>query len=727
MDKIFAPYTFIPFSNNKVPETYKTREELPSHARVIEGNLTGWIEYHFKAETPVSVGGERDHNTNCSKFCRDGLDRLMIPGSTVRGMVRSHAEMLSFSYPEFIDDNTYMYRKFAGNCKQLRTDYSTEMNLLEKTELKIPAGVKAGWLSCDQNNNYYITPVEEFGQQGTTYFKIHERDLREKNILDEEQYMYTEKIDRYSARKKEMSLDDYKKYLNRIKNDEYHPYRGKTVSFDYDGRFLNLGSGRYTGRLLNSEWIEGKTHHYLVSEKMSGDSFQVSKEQILDYERDYERNKIQNKKLGELADFYALPERGNKKLFFYKKVEEDKNELLGMGPTPYFRIFFKNSVHNGIHIEKPDGYDYVSSVFGYAGKRKCDKSEAYKSRVSFSDALYEGNKKPEYYSLTLSSPKGTAIQMYLDQTGKDKTNLNTYNNSFSLRGYKVYWKRNGVIKDHGVKKNVMSRLETLPKDSVFKGTVYFDNLREDELGLLLLSLRFNKEGSEELQETYMIGGGKPYGFGKIKPYDIKLHLINQKKRFTNVNLEEEKKDQADLIEHYKKVFIETLETKYKIKLKDQPTWKIYKKYIEQAGDQVTSDSMAYADLKTYASYEPLSTAAEILYSGNRKDQQKKRKDKENGVLGNRLKAAVWIANREITPAQLELLKKDMGIKSPKKITNKKEIKEQTIRDYAKKCGTILLPYDALKNHIKKAMELYDRVLITKKGPEGEDAGWEKMK
>ena len=722
MDNIFAPYNFIPFSNVKVPVPYKSKEELPGHARVIAGTLTGRIEYEFTARTPISVGGERIKEQNRSRFCRDGLGRMMIPGSTVRGLIRSHAEMLSFSYPEMIDDSTYMYRKFAGNSIKLRNEYTNRLKASQGSDLRLPDGVKAGWLSCDKDKNYYFTPVREFGKYHTTYFQIHERDLWEANVLKQYQYMYKEKINKFRPRTRNIrnELKDYNNYLKSKVNKTYQPYRGDLVSFDYDGRIRNIGHGTFKGRVLNSAWMNGKTHHYLVSEEKTGTRFEVSKDQILDYERDYDRNKIQNKKLRDQKDFYALPERGKEKLFFYKRAG-NTGKLLGFGPTPYFRIFYDYPVSTGIPMMEPNGYDYASAVFGYTGKNKESRLDAYKSRVSFSDALYTGDSKDtKDYSVVLSSPKGTAIHIYLDQTGKNKDTLNTYNDrNFELRGYKFYWKKSDILEEVG-KTNVTSHLETLPAGSVFKGTVYFENLREDELGLLLLSIRFNNESNDSPRETYMIGGGKPYGFGQIEPGKVHLYLLDQKKRFTELNISE--KEASDSIDSFKKNYINTIEKDFGIRLMDQPTLKVYKRYAEQKGEQIAAQDKAYIDLKGYASYVPLPTAAEVL---NKPVEQSHDFNTTSAISNAGRKGVVWIARYPITPNQEEKLKSGLGIRE-KYNSIIEWADEDNVRKYADSFGTILLPDSTRDYLLRLAERLYEHVIVSiKKG--SRDDGWRQIK
>ena len=69
----------------------------------------------------------------------------------------------------------------------------------------------------------------------------------------------------------------------------------------------------------------------------------------------------------------------------------------------------------------------------------------------------------------------------------------------------------------------------LDKNSKFKGKIYFENLTNDELGLLLLSLKYNNKTKES------IGMGKPYGFGRININKMELYIEDINKKFTSLD------------------------------------------------------------------------------------------------------------------------------------------------------------------------------------------------
>jgi hypothetical protein len=481
--------------------------------------------------------------------------------------------------------------------------------------------------------------------------------------------------------------------------------------------------------------MRGKTHHYLVSEEKSGTRFEISRDQILDYEKDYERNCIQNGKLKTYKEFYQLPEKGREKLFFYK-VDSGTNRLVGFGPTPYFRIFFEYSTREGIPMTKKEGYDYATSMFGYVGADGRKKPEAYKGRISFGDARLDAEAKTVFRDVLLAGTKGTSVHMYLEQTGKNKDTLSTYNDpDMELRGYKFYWKRSEIPFSEG-KDTVMSHLETLPAGSVFKGEIWFENLSEDELGLLLLSLRISD--NEEDHESYLIGGGKPYGLGQVRPGSISLHILNQEKRFTELNISEE--DRTSDIPALKKTFKKVLREKYGIDPEKQDTWRVLGQYAGQENMDYCLGPDAYMALQkqkqdnpdkpNYASYEPLPTAAEIM---NKKDTATAgsrpavpangRQTDRKASSGSNKGSMVWFAKYRLSREQEELARsygaKGRCDKVPEWCTR------ELLQEYAATCQTVLLPGTTRKDLVEFAKTVFEHVYVSVKTGQY-DSDWDQL-
>lgn len=735
MEYGFAPYNFIPFTEGmKTPEPYQKREELPRHDIVSDGRYSGRIEYEIENLTEMIVGGTSKKQEK--QFFKDGQGRYAIPGSTMRGFVRSHAELLSFSYPDMVDDNLYLFRKFADKSKKLREEYAGQIKAEAETPYGLPNGVKAGYIYCTrdkQGKRYYIKPVKEFGSLGTTFFKVHERNLRKAGALSPSQCLYREEIKKFKPQDKRNALREYREryvreYLKKYKNRNYRPYHGNRIHFDYcDGRLdkLNDSHAPYEGIVMNSAYIEGKTHHYLVSSQLndSKSPVEISLEHVEAYTRDLTRNAIQNPTLKgdrakkeKLNPFYSLPEKpvrnendlkeikDNGKLFFYKIGSDGK--LVGFGSTPYFRIPYLHSAKEGIPYKEPAGYDFARSMFGYAGKQ-----ESYRSRISFQNAVWvDGDQSDRERTFLQGEPKGTAVQLYLDQTGKQVENLTSYNDrDFQLRGYKIYWKRENPIEpSDGGKRNMTGKFQMIAPNQHFKGVIYFDNLSGEELGLLLLSIQFQDPAQKKRDETYMLGGAKAYGYGKVKFDQIKLFLYDIKQSYLSPNAVETEKTTE--IQTYKEAYKEYLKSNFDIDFDKTDTVRVYRKYslTDQMDDYLKNhNDTGYMSFKEYAARNPLASAAELLQENVTQSSttasQRKRKKPE--VVWR----SSWVASRK----QQDKIAGKLGVTSCDLIPMDSQLNILSVGAY-KKYDTIILDERAKRDELDVAKQNFKNVYQFKK-------------
>jgi hypothetical protein len=156
-----APYNFIPLNEKVVPA-----EEIPEFDRYYtENRFTGYIDIEIKALTPLYIRDtltEEEYKQKLEKEKRDetyinpdffspgGLPR--IPGSSLRGMIRTLVEIMSFGKFMFFDDARLYYRGLADKCKNLRDEYRNKIR-----------GKSAGIL-YKVRFEYFIKPSKGFKQ-----------------------------------------------------------------------------------------------------------------------------------------------------------------------------------------------------------------------------------------------------------------------------------------------------------------------------------------------------------------------------------------------------------------------------------------------------------------------------------------------------------------------------------------------------------------------------------
>ena len=89
-----APYNFIGLSK-KVNHVEK--ENLQAHNVISTELKSGRIQYEIEAVTPVFVSAGKNQNDRTERFYQNCYGEKVIPGSTIRGLVRSNVQILSSS------------------------------------------------------------------------------------------------------------------------------------------------------------------------------------------------------------------------------------------------------------------------------------------------------------------------------------------------------------------------------------------------------------------------------------------------------------------------------------------------------------------------------------------------------------------------------------------------------------------------------------------------------
>jgi CRISPR-associated protein (TIGR03986 family) len=682
-----APYNFIPFPDKVVYRHYikeymdnscedelddlknKSIDELPYHDKFYKDLKSGHVDYIIKTQTPMFIG---DGSGNFFKV----NDTYTIPGSTVRGKVRSNAEILSWSYPEFIEDKRLWYRG-AFSDDVLKKIYRKV--LLPEKNSKINDNVKAGYLT-NENGQYKIISARE-DKNHKTFRSIHEGELcrecgkikkdselisfmyflnynenPEKNSWNKFNKLKNEKKSLENELKKKIGNKEDKELnirINKIEKEKkdilknstnryYKPYHCNIKykidkdnkleitdikKFDYDENY---------GILMNSNKIKGsnKQNHYIIyAPDLNGKPKIIDKDLKVSFETNV-RYSIKN-----TPDQFKLPDRGKTIPVFY--VLGKNNKIDSFGFTPYLKIAYEKSVLDGLKIKreyKNQALDYVQSIFGFANfsyngndvsykvkpvldkqlsaKDYKDNNVSYKGRVYFTNAKL-CNQKSAVNSIlkSLMNPKINSFQLYLQQNEikdegfqmdkstykkrlkKYKMNLKTYSGDFNLRGQKFYWIKDKPDIKSGCKnkadpqENQFAELTPIESEAEFKGRIYFENLSNDELGLLLMSIKPFEEAVEN------IGQGKPYGFGKAKFNILDVKAVDFTNRFKKFNCREEEYVNLD-IEKCKKAFEDFMKNSLGCKLKETYRYKCF--CISKYKNQVPkNEEIEYMELKEF--------------------------------------------------------------------------------------------------------------------------------
>ncbi|WXR61426.1 TIGR03986 family CRISPR-associated RAMP protein [Peptostreptococcaceae bacterium AGR-M142] len=587
-----SPYNFIPFPKNYIYR-YNSLDDIPNHNNRLGLNnnedtnnqankkfksidktekneelLSGVIDYSIRCHTPLFISDGNEDNPNFFTI----NDEYVIPGSTLRGKIRTNTEILSNSYPEFVENQKLWFRGLADKSKKVRNDYQNLLkNNSKNNEItEITNFVKAGYLIKNESNKYEI--IQAFGYKDKngnehsfrlvkeTYLKKKIKDRKYKNIFmfrDDTPWGEINDIKQNKRMKNFEKQREIGGILRRYQNVSYMPYFvDVNYSVDYKNKLSDIkikdNNQKDYGILMNSSSMGSKQNHYLIYKPNDSKERLEIDDKIIDsfltnvlYQQknkncympmNYDKNNQVN--LRELNQNIKVP-------VFYK-VEKDKQNnnkeiVKAIGFTPYMKLPFKNDVLEGIKdelIDNKNKIDYSNAIYGFTNKEftKDNKStgqeehysKSYKGRVYFENAriirTHKNNRlKTTKHDKILSNPKITSFQLYLTQDYNDINRLSIYNDdNFELRGYKFYWLKDNIYTadrhlDQRSKNNtkIQTRINALDnkqnnRNLEFESKIHFSNLTKDELGLLLYSIKPFEEGREN------IGQGKPFGFGQVE-------------------------------------------------------------------------------------------------------------------------------------------------------------------------------------------------------------------
>lgn len=552
---VSAPYNFVSFYNDVVEVE---EAQLQNRKNIEESLLSGEITYSFQGKTPVLVSDGKDH------FFKNEYGKYAIPGSTMRGLIRSNTQILGLSgFDQDIDDYSLMYRNVAAGANQKYYNdnlLGAGQIVVDGKQLSILKNVAAGYL-MKEGDSYYIYKcvVEEIRPElcAMNYYVLNERTIKSK--LNDNGFKFFKNNPQYLQH----NFKDSRTFTREVRGNKVH-YTGKSngsympfytpISYELANlkNVTNVGDvGVYQkeGYLVGTGAMQEKKALYVVP-AMNADvnkRIHIPEEDVKAYRIDFEKKKNTLKSKfknapEQLEKIYGLPKEGEIKPIFYIQL----GEKLYFGPTPRLRVFYDHNIKEGLRQKKVD-FDLANSILGMSNQ-----NASYKSKVSFSDAIAYGAKEGEAKKKVLAEPKPTSYLDYIKQTvGEDISTYNT--DQFELRGVKQYWLHEGVSKfgENIANENVGSLICPLDKNTEFKGKVRFKNLTKEELGLLVWSIKLNSNSGMN------VGKAKAYGYGVIKLQEIGVKVLNTKKAYLG-SLDElcgeiyDDSDPEELIECYKR-------------------------------------------------------------------------------------------------------------------------------------------------------------------------------
>jgi CRISPR-associated protein (TIGR03986 family) len=539
-----APYNFVP-----LPERVLTAEQalgprvpLPwqAHDRYLPDTHHGWIDLTIETLTPLFIRGPVQHDEQGGWDQREArlrpdpwttLDgRPVIPGSSLRGMLRTLTEILTYAKLTPVNDAKPFYRtvagKIAGKADRITKAYG---NRLVRGDAK-PDG---GFLR-HHDGAWSVQPAEA--------------------VLRVSHELLARRWPKFA-------------YPPQPRGDTYKPRWPTDDGLQYQACWVRRhGTTRRVADIClgarpdGGEWLAGtlvltgtapnkKAEFVFLTPTRTAPPVEVPEAVWERFHDDDQLTQWQERAFppdqptpgarpaaGHLADGEPV---------FFVHGPEGTVEFLGRAGM--FRFPYDRSLHDLTPEELREGpLDLAEAIFGYVpgggGPRM-----AVKGRVFVEDAVAAdtpgGWFEQELVPRILSSPKPTTFSHYLTQDGRqgvDRRTTYLRGDDTTVRGHKLYWHR---WDDHDglavVAETDQARLReelrvgtdtqhTLIRPVragvAFTGRVRFENLSDVELGALLASVGL-PEGC-----AHKLGMGKPLGLGSVH-LTPRLQLIDRRRRY----------------------------------------------------------------------------------------------------------------------------------------------------------------------------------------------------
>jgi len=503
MSNVKSTYNFVPAPNEN--EVYKPDwADQISHDIPFEDGESGEIELKIIAQTPIFIrnGHAKDQEVNeFSHYYDDDGKHYFIPGSSLKGMLRSVLEIMSFSRmnTKLVSNDRYSFRDLSSATNQYMINYK---------EFKI----KGGWLTENSDGSWKIEECDDLAF-------IDHVELQNKNLPFRDLFLEkAPKPDEKTAKFK------YSTVPETLLKGKFTTFR-KTIipgqirnMANYDAINGKVGTLVFTGQPAKRSEPEtkkssGKFHEFVFFDAENPNHIAVSPEMQKDFKFIYyndDRNNI-SKDWKFWRDGFLS--KGKKVPVFYSK--DGNGKLNHFGLAYMYKLPFKNSVAQLEPLKSyKENLDLATAMFGFT-----DKDNGLKGRIMCADAIQSNDCEVlAPVEEILGGPKASYFPFYLKQYKEDKKSYFTYDdNNATLKGFKRYpvhqeTKSGSYDQKQLENKKVFSTFRPLASDSEFTTKIRFHNLKAAEIGALLSAISFH---GNQNKCFHNLGAAKSFGYGKV--------------------------------------------------------------------------------------------------------------------------------------------------------------------------------------------------------------------
>ena len=571
-----APYNFVPLPE-VVVTAVKSAEDLPDHDRYDPDRYTGYFEVTLTTMSPVYVRcpltrqefdldeqnkdrngrpidtqtryTDRIKNTPDFFYTRD-RNQPVIPGSSLRGMLRSVLEIVSYGKVPWITEKNLFFRTLDDTA--IGRYYRSRMT----------GKVETGFLKRKADG--YVIKVCRMARVQRTLLSNRLGDLYEGHGPN--------KTPRWNGQPRQwisvwVRLSNNGKFVKEICYNQPAERNGwqkgiLVITGDVPGKkkeFVFLLPDPNAEEIPVPEKLIERFH----------DDDQITQWQ----ERAFPKDKPEPNCRDRNGMLRRNPPEPGDPVFFLR----ENGQLTFFGRAQMFRLPYTKRPIDLVppELRRPEDIDYAEALFGFVRTREeledmkqrgvvseippqGDKRRAYAGRVFVTDAVLEEGQTDFWLSSNpitpkiLATPKPTAFQHYLtQQEPDDKNKLDHYDSppphDTVIRGHKRYWHQ-GLSTNQGltldqIRCQIMETSRILPNSTQhtqfrpikpgvrFKFRIYFENLSERELGALCWTL--HPLGDPRKTYCHHLGMGKPLGMGAVK-LEATLYLTDRQTRYSSL-------------------------------------------------------------------------------------------------------------------------------------------------------------------------------------------------
>jgi CRISPR-associated protein (TIGR03986 family) len=536
-----APYNFVPLPEKVVP---LDADKIPGHD-VYTGH-TGYISCMLETRSPLYTRcavdpeffrqygdkpfyelPEDQKNKFAHCFSLDNAEIPLIPGSSLRGMVRTLVEIASFSKVQPVTSQPLVYRA-VGDTSSLGEGYRGRL-LHEVDHRTYEFKMRAGYIR-KLGGLWVIVPARSLN--GAAFARVEQSDIPD------------------NLPKWHHARNAFQAYVALVRSKKYSHANGR-VHLCYvkvSKVELNIASGLQQAIVVKTGLMGRKHQEFVFGMPETDPKKAVPIEQVLVDAYKDQLTESQQELLGDdgvLQDWQPV---------FYL-MENDK--LAFFGHAMMFRLPYLSTPKNMLPEVLRDGTqtDLAEALFGYVEKTKCNsRPVARAGRLFFGDARFESAQNGIWISenpitpKVLGSPKPTTFQHYLVQDkskGHDpnvKQQLAHYDTSIqetTIRGHKFYWHMDNVnlneVREEPKKiaksPKQHTRIKPVNSGVTFCFRIYFESLCDFELGALIWALTLPGEADKDY--CHSLGMGKALGLGAVKITPT-LYLSDRTARYTEL-------------------------------------------------------------------------------------------------------------------------------------------------------------------------------------------------